>query len=379
MNRRNTKEDLREERERQRAFVPPCCPVPDCPTLRGEKFAWVRNGWHERAQAPFEVQRFRCLICRKTFSTQTFDGSYWQRRPELDRLIFNQSQGRSCDRQIARIVGCGKSTVPRKIARLARQGIRFHVRQLAEGPRLGGDILFDGLRGREGSKYVEYDLNVAIHGDTSFTLGISEALLRRSGRMRPEQRAKRSRIEAAQGLPSGRATRISIAELLSAIAPNLDREGIRFVTDEHKAYPPAIRDAGFAGVPHLEVSSRRRRDHRNPLFEINLADMLFRHYHSCQTRKTIAFSRRRMAGLERAWCLVILRNYMQRRRVNGGPETPAMLAGMADRVFAWEQIFQQRILPHEAVLPPVWDRHLRREVTSNAYPNNASHKATLAF
>ena len=56
-----------------------------------------------------------------------------------------------------------------------------------------------------------------------------------------------------------------------------------------------------------------------------------------------------------------------------------MLAGMADHTFTWEEIFGRRILPHEAQLPPVWERHVRRDVISNAYPKNARHEATLAF
>ena len=268
---------------------------------------------------------------------------------------------------------CGKSTVGEKIARFARQCVRFHWQQLVKA-RLTGDVLFDGVRSYEGSKYAAYDLNVAIHRKSSCVLGISEAALRRSGRLRPDQRAKRAQLEALHGLPSGRETRQSIAELLVAIGVALDKDHVQFITDKHTAYPPGIRDAGFAGVPHKTVSSRKHRDFRNELFEINLTDNLIRHTQSSQTRKTIALNKRRQAGVERAWLFLLQRNYLHQRRVSGGPETPAMLAGIASRSMTWEDIFERRVLPHEVQLPPVWERHVSRGIITRAFARNARHE-----
>ena len=285
---------------------------------------------------------------------------------------------RSGIRQAARTLECGKTTIARKVAVLARQALRFHVASLGAGPPIGGDVLFDGLRSAEGSKFAPYDLNVAIQRESSFVLGITEAPLRRSGTLSRKQRAKRAHLEGLHGKPSGNATREAIAELLVAIKPSLDLTSLRFVTDEHKAYPPAIRDAGLEAVPHLTISSRKFRNHRNELFEINLSDALIRHTQSCHTRKTLALNKRRQAGIERGWLWILQRNYMFQRRVNGPEVTPAMLAGIASRPLVWEDIFTRRVLPHEVELPPVWRRHIAREIITRAFAKNARNTARYA-
>src|SRR5687768_11048664 len=86
--RRDDQLDRQMSLERERKFVPRCCPYAHCPTKSGEKFKFIRWGTHERDQAPFVVQRFRCTTCKRTFSSQTFRLSYKQKRPDLDWTVL---------------------------------------------------------------------------------------------------------------------------------------------------------------------------------------------------------------------------------------------------------------------------------------------------
>ena len=282
------------------------------------------------------------------------------------------ARGCAGNRQIATQLGCGKSTVAEKIARLARQAIRFHVRELRKAGLLRGDVLFDGLGTFEHSQFHPYWLNVAVLRDSSFVLGFTESPLRRSGTMKPWQRRKRAQLEAVFGRPDPQAIRRGTAELLRAIKPFLDN-AVRFVSDEHKRYPEALRDAGLDDRPHLQISGRAQRTAANPLFEINLADMLLRHGQSSQKRETIAFNKRRQAGVERAWLWAIWRNYMTPRRVKRRTPPPAVHAGITAKALSWNDIFEERILHWQVELPDVWQRYVKREVVTIRIARNRVH------
>ena len=65
-------------------YCHPFCPRPRCAFHQNRLgWRWIRDGVHHRQAKPHVVQRFRCLHCRRNFSTQTFRTTYWLKRPEL--------------------------------------------------------------------------------------------------------------------------------------------------------------------------------------------------------------------------------------------------------------------------------------------------------
>jgi hypothetical protein len=100
------------------------------------------------------------------------------------------------------------------------------------------------------------------------------------------------------------------------------------LSDEHQAYPRAIRQLACE-VTHLVTSSRERRDARNRLFPVNLADMLLRHSSANHKRETIAWSKRRQASAERLAVFLVWRNYMKGRQ-GEGPREPDAGSGAGD-------------------------------------------------
>jgi hypothetical protein len=103
--------------------------------------------------------------------------------------------------------------------------------------------------------------------------------------------------------------------------------------------------------------------------------MLIRHGNSSQKRETIAFNKRRQAGLERAWLLLVWRNYLAPRRVKSNGPSPAELAGICDRRLTFAEIFERRIFPQEVALPEVWRRQVARRVETPAVGRNRTHAA----
>src|SRR5688500_857901 len=222
MNLRDTPHDRAQWERLEREFVPPHCPYSTCPSNAGAVFSFVRHGTHERRHAPFVVQRFRCGQCERTFSTQTFRYSYFQKRPDLDRTVLNSGRSCSGNRQIATMLDCSKTTVAHKIERLARHAIRFLLDRITKRGQLTGVLLFDGLGSFEYSQYNPYWLNVAVHEQTSLVLGFTESPLRRSGTMTAAQREKRSLLEAERGMPPRNAIRNGTAELLKSLRTFFD-------------------------------------------------------------------------------------------------------------------------------------------------------------
>ena len=123
----------------------------------------------------------------------------------------------------------------------------------------------------------------------------------------------------------------------------------------------------------------RRRDKRNPLWEANLLDLLIRHSTGAHKRETIAWAKRRQASIEKLTVLQLWRNYMKRRWEKGGPETPAMILGLADHPWCVRDVLSQRLFFEKAALTDCLQVYYRREVKTAALAINRTHQLRYAF
>ena len=101
-------------------WQPPFCPNPNCPYHRQLTSGWryKKAGFFRRQARPHRIQRFTCLHCSRSFSSQTFSTTYWQRKPELDALIFTKTVGCMCNRQLAKDQGVAPATIDRQLSQL---------------------------------------------------------------------------------------------------------------------------------------------------------------------------------------------------------------------------------------------------------------------
>ena len=382
--RRASDSDVAKSLEIERTFVPPHCPESDCPSRAGLEFRWRREGWRKRNHAPYLVQRFRCLDCDRIFSTQTFRTTYWAKRPDLDARVYELLISGCSNRQIGRFLHCGKSTVARTAIRLGRHSLRFTVKTFKEkGLKVGGNVVFDGFQSFEHSQWHPYWLNVIVHADSDLALGVTASPLRRSGRLTPEQRERRPEIDAAWRPPPD-TIYWGTAELLSNVREFLDLPTTTLVSDKHLDYPGAIYEAGLDALPHERIDSKAPRTAWNRLFPVNLLDLILRHNGAAHKRETIAFGRRRMAALEKAWIQIVSRNFMQPRRVKNLRKrtpwpTPAMLAGIATSPLTYDDIFARRIFDEEVELPHNYAAQVRRYIFTPIYDRNEVHELRFAY
>jgi len=357
----------------QNRFVPPFCPNPAC------RFHQPRSGWNYKWAGwftrPSDQRRFRCfacLHCRTKFSTRTFSSTYWLRRPELLARIADLSVSGAGLRQIGRHLCISHTTVARHLARLARQCLLFHHHTTHNAP-ITEPIAVDGFETFVFSQFFPCHFHLAAGRNSWFLYHFTDSPLRRKGRMTDEQRRRRCELETRLGRPDPKAVEKDMACLIATLARRVPTNlTLELHSDEHPAYPRAIRRARRSipqppVINHLTTPSTEPRTLHNPLFPVNLADLLLRHCGANHRRETIAFSKRLQAAIERLAVFTVWRNFIKKQREKGPAVSAAMLIGVAERLLRWTDVLQQRLFPGHADLPPPWDDYYRRRVKTAVY------------
>jgi hypothetical protein len=279
--------------------------------------------------------------------------------------------GCMANRQMARALRCSPSTVGHHIARLGRHCLLVQARELDRLSAVG-EIAIDGFETFEWSQYFPFHHNVAVDVGSGYFLYHTDSPLRRKGRMRDRQKVRRACLERTLGRASPSAVEEGVRDLLQAIPAPAIR------SDDHRAYPRAIA-ALEHNVVHRVTSSTRRRDRRNPLWEVNLLDLMIRHSTAAHKRETIAWAKRRQASIEKLAIFQVWRNYMKRRSEKRERVTPAMMLGLARRPWQLRDLLHQRLFFEKATLSARWQTYYRREVTTLALTVNRSHRLRFAF
>jgi transposase-like protein len=343
-----------------------------------QRWRFEKIGFFERQSPPYRVQRYRCLSCRRSFSDQTFRATYWMRRPDLLRLVFLRQQSCSGFRQIARELGVSPTTIAGMSSRLGRHCLLLHELLRPKG-RIEEELSLDGFEGFEWSQFYPSNYNVAVGKESHFFYGFTATELRRKGRMTDAQRRTRARLEARFGRPDPKGVERDFAQLLAVVVPRAQRLVLH--TDEHQAYPRALKRVPHLAIEHRTISSRAARTQHNPLFPVNLLDLLIRHSGSHHKRETIAFSKRLASGCERMATFAVWRNWVKsfsERKRKSEKETPAMRLGLTDRPFTVDDVLKARLFPSQIQLPEPWASYYWRRVPTRPLPRSREHRRRYA-
>jgi hypothetical protein len=131
-------------------------------------------------------------------------------------------------------------------------------------------------------------------------------------------------------------------------------------------------------VEHHVTPSTERRTTRNPLFPVNLLDLLIRHGSANHKRETIAFSKRRQSAAERLAILQVWRNFIKRFSERHESETPAQRLGLLARRLSTEEVLAKRLFASRIGLPERLERYYRRLTTTAALRTNRQHRLRYA-
>ncbi len=357
--------------------------------------------------------RFRCLRCGRSFSSRTFAADYWLRRRDLFPQITAHAVAGSGLRQTARLFAVSHATVLRHLSRAGRLCLLFH-QELTQRRPIREPLVIDGFETFEYAQYFPFHLNLAAGAHSWFLYHFTDSPLRRKGAMAAAQKRRRAELEAALGRPDPKAVEVGIRELLRPLLPRwqtgplgetaffapeasgvgepcraenppgVEPNAPQLHSDDHPAYPRGLRrlcaEYPDLRIRHLITPSTARRTLSNPLFPVNLAELLLRHTQANHRRETIAFSKRRQGALERAAIFTVWRNVIKRRRENGGEATAAMRIGLLGRPLDWTEILASRRFPHRRWLPgPWWSYYWRKVKTPALGARQTEHSLRFAF
>ena len=150
-------------------------------------------------------------------------------------------------------------------------------------------------------------------------------------------------------------------------------------SDEHQAYPIAFRDLKDRRFRHERTSSKASRTVVNPLFPVNLADLLLRHSSANHKRETIAFSKRRQGAMYRAAIWLVWRNYVKSRSENHVTEPPGVALGLIEKRLSAKQILRRRLFPGQMELPPWVKRCYEGRIPTRRLERIRVHQAKYAM
>ena len=356
---------------------PPFCPNDSCDFHRQDRDKWrfIRAGFFRRKHLFGRIQRWRCLDCKRYFSAQTFRTDYWLKKPQLQLPLFMRLVSCSCARQIAREFRVSPETVLRQTARLGRHALLFHARNRPQGP-ITEPLAVDGIESFEFSQYTPVHYHLAVGNHSHFIYGFTDSELRRKGRMTERQRRRREELEATLGRPDPKSIEKEVAALLAIVAPVPQR--LLLHTDEHPAYPRAIRRVPHLTIDHRTISSRAERNTKNPLFSVNHTDGLIRHSCAEHKRETIAFARRRQCSAERLWVFTVWKNWIKSFSEQKKDGSPAMRLGIATKRLSVEEILKERLFPSRVELPERWADYYWRRIRTRRVPNGRRHRKVFA-
>ena len=370
--------DMAHTKTHHKSWVPPHCPNPNCIHHNNIDKPWPykKIGYFRRLQAPNRIQRFTCKTCKRSFSTQTFSPTYWQKRPDLDAAILMRTVGGMANRQIARDLKVNPSTIDRHLSRLARHCMLYHILQMQNSPP-SYEIVVDGLESFEYSQNFPFHHHVAVDKASDFFLYFTDSELRRKGRMTPAQKRRRHELEQKLGRPDPKAIEKDMREVLEVVLEGVDHAVVH--SDAHPAYRRSMKTLRTK-ITHRVTPGSAHRDRNNSLWAVNLLDLLIRHSSANHRRETIAWSKRRQSSAERLVILLVWRNYMKRRREKDRRSpTPAMQRGMMDRPLEISELLSERIFRTRVELPPRWSEYYDRSVKTRALSQNRRHELKLAY
>jgi hypothetical protein len=289
--------------------------------------------------------------------------------------VFHRLVSCSGFRQIAREFGCSPDTIRRLSGRLGRHSLLFHQRHRPKGV-IDEPLALDSFVSFEFSQYYPTQYHVAVGQKTHFFYGFTDSECRRSGSMTRSQRNRRNHLEARLGTPDPKSIEKEVALLLEILTAR--SAAVEIHTDEHRAYPKAVRRVDRVAVTHRTISSRSARTPRNPLFPINLLDLLIRHNGANHKRETIAFSKRRASAAYRLAHYQLYRNWMRPYSERKGGASPAMHAGIANRLLKPEDVLRDRLFPSREILPARWSAYYRKDLKTRALARNTRHDLIYA-
>lgn len=301
----------------------PFCPNPQChchwPEIQHHlvthAISWYKKIGDYKTHLHGPVQRYRCLFCGKTFSSQTFSLDYYVKRLIPYDQVERQLQSCSNTRKAAENLCCSRGSIANRYMRISHQHQAIQA-QLQPYIVLSEDLVSDGFESYVVSKYHPNNINFVSGYESDYVYGIHYSQLNRKGAMTASQKRKAQRLKRKDPLPKHHLQTEfgKLMQLINTFARNLPRELV-IHTDEKKEYEVPI-SLMNPKVLHQVTPSTEPRTKENPLRSVNVLDREYRKDIAEHVRKTVCHGRDVNEQMERIISYVYLHNYTKKYRAN---------------------------------------------------------------
>ena len=353
--------------------LPLFCPNPECPNHRSPPRRWYARYGSYHTLAHGEVQRFRCVACRRTCSEQTESLHYYAKRRVPFREVQLSLAGGSPMREIARRYRFTPAVIERAVIRLGRQSMAAHARMLTKlNPRTR--VCADGLRSFVTSKDYPCDITTVVDPAGEVILSSVHSTFVRGGTMTASQQQRLSaKLAVWRPKPGTMSEDISLVfnEMWEYLRPEIPKP-LRLDTDCNPLYVGALERDPVANhwkagdlLEHHQTPSTDPRTNLNPLASVNYVDRLLRHRVREHFRRTFAFGRNASAQMHRFWIFAFDLNCRREWRVKV-PELGVHAAKDAVAVEAIERVnsgfYVRRVRLNDVPVPETLRRAWMHEI-----------------
>ena len=322
-------------------YAPPRCAYRNCPNHRSPSPGFYTRHGHYRSRCkPHPIPRFKCRVCGRTFSRQSFRMDCGDRKPHLNSKVVLLLCSGVGFRQTARILKVRRKNLEAKARKISRHIAALEDNQLARiraedrMGKLGSSLAlqFDEFESYETRRNTRpLSIPVVIETLSRFRFAASAATIRPRGKM---TEARRKAIETedrrfGRRMDRSRAACLRVLKIAARARPWATQ--VTIDTDEKSTYPKLIARA-FRGrqIGHSQTSSRAPRHHGTPLGPINLTEAILRDHMGRLRRESWLVSKERSFLNLHLRMINGFRNWV-RPRFNRDLETPAQIAGFAPR------------------------------------------------
>lgn len=206
-----------------------------CPRCAANKNSIARDGTYFRADDAKFVQRYKCKVCRKQFSSATFKPTYKQKKRRINQTVRFALASNMCPRDIAELVGVNVKTIAARLiwhARLSREKNRQYVDEYVRQSGPIKTVQFDDLITFEHTKCKPLSVPVAVVDGQRIPLCFGVASIPAFGHL-----AQPARKKYGKRNDHSRQLRESLFEELKTMLP----PAVTFKTDGHEHYARLIK------------------------------------------------------------------------------------------------------------------------------------------
>lgn len=140
----------------------------------------VRFGHYYRSSDRKRIQRYKCALCKRHFSTSTLTTCYRQKKRQLNSKIFKLLVSGVSQRRTAKLLKTKQDTVARKLAFLGLKARLFNHRFRLKYKGIL-EVQFDDLETIEHTKLKPLSVTLAVEKHTRHILGFEVARMPAKG------------------------------------------------------------------------------------------------------------------------------------------------------------------------------------------------------